>query len=260
MNKIAACLARLLRRPIRRRRVAQLAPDPAAAPEPIIQVYGARCARWLGVFGIHTWIAVKRTNAARFTVYQVIGGRLRVRGSVLAIRSHVPDAPWFGNPPRLLAERRGAGVDALIERIDLAARTYPYPRRYLAWPGPNSNTFTAHVARCVPELALDLPPTAIGKDFVCSRVLGAAPSGCGVQVSFFGLLGLLTSRIEGIELNVLGLSLGVDPFTPALRLPLAGRIGARRPQPPYSQGESAIVSGLKSPQHSASTTRRITTA
>jgi hypothetical protein len=30
---------------------------------------------------------------------------------------------------------------------------YPYPNEYRAWPGPNSNTFTAYIAREVPELS-----------------------------------------------------------------------------------------------------------
>jgi hypothetical protein len=42
-------------------------------------------------------------------------------------------------------------VDALIERIDQAARAYPHAGEYAAWPGPNSNTFTAHVARVAPN-------------------------------------------------------------------------------------------------------------
>lgn len=40
-----------------------LAPDPAATPEAVVQVYGARCSGWLGYFGIHTWIAVKPAGA-----------------------------------------------------------------------------------------------------------------------------------------------------------------------------------------------------
>ena len=32
---------------------------------------------------------------------------------------------------------------------------------------------------------------------------------------------------EAMELNLLGLTFGVDPWPPALKLPLAGRIGAR---------------------------------
>jgi hypothetical protein len=125
-------------------------------------------------------------------------------------------------------------VDVLIERIKRVAHEYPYAHEYLAWPGPNSNTFTAHVARAIPELALDLPPTAIGKDYLGYKLHGAAPSGHGAQVSLLGVVGALASRVEGFEINVLGLSLGIDAFSPALRLPLVGRIGAARPRPPTS--------------------------
>jgi hypothetical protein len=36
------------------------------------------------------------------------------------------------------------------------------------------------------------------------------------------------SGVEGFELNVLGLSFGLDPFSPAVKLPLIGRLGASR--------------------------------
>jgi len=54
----------------------------------------------------------------------------------------------------------------LIEAVDQAARTYPWPENYSAFPGPNSNTFTAWVARQVPQLGLNLPLTAIGSGYV----------------------------------------------------------------------------------------------
>jgi hypothetical protein len=60
-------------------------------------------------------------------------------------------------------------VDQLIKRIDKAAREYPYANEYTVWPGPNSNTFTAWIARAVPELGVDLPATAIGKDYLGRR-------------------------------------------------------------------------------------------
>jgi len=144
----------------------------------------------------------------------------------VAIRRRAPDARWGGNAPTVLASKRGDGADVLIERIDRAAREYPYAGEYAAWPGPNSNTFTAHIARAVPELGLDLPPTAIGKDFLGDRLYAAAPSGGGFQLSLLGLLGVLASGVEGFEVNVLGLAFGIDPFSPALRLPLVGRFGA----------------------------------
>jgi len=205
-----------------------LAPDPALTPEPVVQVYAARTWGWRGYFGVHTWVAVKPAAAKAYTVYEVIGWRLRSSDSAVVVRNRAPDERWFGNAPELLADRRGPGVDALIERIDRAARDYPYAGEYTMWPGPNSNTFVAWIARAVPELQVDLPPTAIGKDFNGARLVGSAPRGSGLQLSLFGLLGVIASGVEGLEINVLGLTFGVNPFDPALKLPLVGRIGAAR--------------------------------
>jgi hypothetical protein len=205
-----------------------LAPDPARTPEAVVQVYAARAVRWRGYFGVHSWVAVKPAGAPGYTVYEVIGWRLRHSGSSVVIHDRPPDGRWFGNEPELLAERRGVGVDEMIERIDRAARDYPYAGEYTMWPGPNSNTFVAWIARAVPELEVDLPPTAIGKDFNGGRLIGSAPSGSGLQLSLFGLLGVIASGVEGLEINVLGLTFGVNPFDPALKLPLVGRIGATR--------------------------------
>ena len=205
-----------------------LAPDPAATPEAIVQVYAARTWGWRGYFGVHTWIAVKPARAKAYTVYEVIGWRLRWEDSVLAIRNRVPDERWFGSAPILLADKRGADAGALIERIDQAARAYPYSAVYRLWPGPNSNTFTAWVGRAVPELGIDMPPTAIGKDYLGDRLVASAPSGSGIQLSVFGLLGVIAGRVEGLEVNVLGLTFGLDPFSPAIKLPLIGRLGSIR--------------------------------
>jgi len=114
-------------------------------------------------------------------------------------------------------------VDELIRRIDKAARDYPYANEYTVWPGPNSNTFTAWIARAVPELCVDLPATAIGKDYLGRSVFGSAPSGRGYQISLGGLLGIAASGVEGLELNILGLNIGLGPS--GLKLPLIGRVG-----------------------------------
>jgi hypothetical protein len=205
------------------REPAGLAPDPVITQEAVVQVYGARAYSWRGYLGIHTWIAVKPTAAQSFTIYEVIGWMQRRKMPVLVIYDNVPDRRWYGSMPELLLDKRGEGVDALIEKIDEAARSYPYARNYTIWPGPNSNTFTAWVSRAVPELQLDLPPTAIGKDYLGYRMISRAPSGSGFQVSLFGLMGVLISEVEGIEFNFLGLSFGVDLDPPAIKLPLVGR-------------------------------------
>ena len=207
------------------REPAGLAPDPATTPEAVIQVYAARAVGWRGYFGVHTWIAAKPSNADAFTVYEVIGYRLRRTGSSVVVHERAADGYWFGNRPELLSDVRGGGVDELITRVEAAVKAYPYADRYRVWPGPNSNTFTAYVLREAPELRVDLPPTAIGKDYFGGLPVDRTPSGTGVQVNLLGAVGVLGGLEEGLELNVLGLTLGIDPKNLAIKLPLIGRLG-----------------------------------
>ncbi|WP_024562130.1 DUF3750 domain-containing protein, partial [Franconibacter helveticus] len=104
--------------------------------------------------------------------------------------------------------------------------SYPWPDSYRAWPGPNSNTFIAHIGREVPALKLDMPANAVGKDFrSLLNPVGLPPSGRGVQVSVLGVAGVTLGAEEGVEVNLLGLNVGLD-FTPLrLRLPFIGGLG-----------------------------------
>jgi hypothetical protein len=205
------------------------APDPATTQEAVVQVYAAPAVSWRGKFAVHTWIAVKPAAAARFTRYEVVGFGVASGAPAVRVDRMGPDNYWFGARPRLVLDRRGAGVDAMIDKIRAAVAGYPYPHEYRAWPGPNSNTFTAYVARRVPELGLDLPSNAIGKDFLPGgAVFAAAPSGTGFQVSLYGVAGVLVAFDEGVEVNLLGLNLGVDAIVPALKLPAIGRVGLNR--------------------------------
>ena len=208
-----------------------LAPDPATTPEAVVQVYAARTISWRGYFGVHTWIAVKRSNAEHYTIHEVIGYRLQRAGTAVVSRVRDPDGRWFGAYPELLRDVRGAGVDAIIDRIETAVQHYPYAGTYRVWPGPNSNTFTAFVLREVPELRVDLPPTAIGKDYLGINPLALTPSGTGGQVSLFGVAGVAAGWEEGVELNLLGLTFGVDPRSLSIKLPLLGRIGPSDTEP-----------------------------
>jgi hypothetical protein len=148
------------------RESAGIAPDPAITKEAVVQVYGADTWGWRGWFAIHTWISTKRTNDSSYTVYDVVGWRRHRNQSVLKIVQDIPDRYWYGSQPTVLKEHRGAGVDSLIEAIDKAAESYPWKTTYKAFPGPNSNTFTAWISKQVPELGLDLPFSAIGSGYV----------------------------------------------------------------------------------------------
>jgi hypothetical protein len=214
------------------REPAGLAPDPVTTPEAVVQVYSARAVSWRGWFGVHSWIAVKPANASEYTVHEVMGWRLRRTGTALVARNRPADGHWYGARPELLGDIRGPGVDAIIERLEAAVKEYPYPDKYHVWPGPNSNTFVAFVLRKVPELRVDMPPTAIGKDFLGWRSVGKTPSGTGGQINLLGVLGVAAGLEEGLEVNLLGLNFGVDPKSLSIKLPIVGRIGPKnRPHP-----------------------------
>jgi len=148
------------------REPAGIAPDPVQTSEAVLQAYAAPAWGWRGWFAVHTWIATKRTAEQTYTVYEVIGWRERRGLPVLRIERDAPDRFWFGEKPQLLVDRRGEGVDELIGKVEQAAQSYPWPRTYRAFPGPNSNTFTAWIARQVPGLELDLPFSAIGSGYL----------------------------------------------------------------------------------------------
>lgn len=209
------------------RESAGLAPPPATTPEALVQVYGARAFGWRGAFAVHTWIAVKPAGADSYHTYEVIGWRYWRSGNGVTRREGAPDRQWFGSTPEIYAELRGEEAARAIPEIEAAVAAYPFAKRYRTWPGPNSNTFTATVARQVPALHLDLPPTAVGKDYLGETTFAAAaPSGTGYQLSLFGVAGLLAAKEEGLEINLLGLTFGIDPLDLAVKFPGLGRLGA----------------------------------
>ncbi|MDW3192224.1 MAG: DUF3750 domain-containing protein [Cytophagales bacterium] len=192
--------------------------------EPIIQVYAARTWGPKGIFAVHSWIAMKPQGAKNFEVSQVIGWREDHQGNVLFRETHVPVNSWYGNEAALLLDLRGDHVESLIEKVDVAIKAYPWKDEYHLFPGPNSNTFVSWVGLKVPELGLDLPSTAIGKDWrPLKQVLGSSASGTGIQASLFGLLGTSIGLEEGLEINILGLNFELDLIDLAFELPLFGR-------------------------------------
>lgn len=206
---------------------AGIAPDPKQTREAVVQVYSARVWGWRGALAVHTWFALKPEGSDRWTRAEVTGFGVRYGAESLRITDGaVADGRWAGNDPQLLLDRRGPEAAKLIPEILAAANRYPYRDAYVMWPGPNSNSFTAFVAREVPDLRLEMPPTAIGKDWIGQGdLVGPAPSGSGMQLSIFGLVGFTLAPVEGVELNLLGLTLGVDVMRPALKLPGVGRVG-----------------------------------
>lgn len=210
------------------RESANIAPKPNVFKDAVVEVYSARTFDWRGLFAVHTWIAVKQKNAENYTIYQVIGWRSFWGLPVLSIAKDLPDRYWFGQKPQLIKSLYGDKAEILIPELDKIAREYPYQKKYVFWPGPNSNTFIAYIARNIPELELALPPNAIGKDYLIdnekTRFFMRAPSNTGYQFSFYGVLGITVAKREGLEVNILSLVFGINPLNYSISLPGIGEI------------------------------------
>lgn len=105
----------------------------------------------------------------------------------------------------------------LAKRVLACAKSFPAAADYRAWPGPNSNTFVDWLARET-GLPLHLPPNAVGKDYTGWLRIGPSSSGSGVELET-ALAGVQVGLREGIELHVIGLTLGVGLWPPQLKLP-----------------------------------------
>lgn len=202
-----------------------IAPHPAKNREAIIQVYAARAGRWKGILAVHTWILIKEKNARSFERYDVVGWGRPVRRNAFPA-----DGYWYSNAPEIILEIRGPKARKLIPQIQEAIRRYPNSNRgdYRVWPGPNSNTFVAWIARNVPELGLELPPTAVGKDFLGSGInWHTPPSGSGWQVSWNGIIGAALAPKEGLELHILGVTWGIDLQDFGIKIPALGLLSLK---------------------------------
>lgn len=164
----------------------------------------------------HPWFAVRRKGETDWTTYEVGGGGQEAD----PFRHHGYDNPivhavWRGAEAERAAvciEREAPPVKARIERD------------YVFYPGPNSNTFGDVVLRRC-GLHASLPATSVGKDWRGWIGAGITSEGTGVQLET-PLVGLKLGLKEGVELHVLGLSIGIDLWPPALIVPLGpGRLG-----------------------------------
>lgn len=205
---------------------AHIAPLPEVEKEAVVQIYAAKTVSWRGYFSVHTWVATKEKNASEYTTYHVIGWRTQRGLPAVRVEKDIPDRHWFGAKPILVASYMGEKAEAMIPEIAEAVKNYPYQNQYRAWPGPNSNTFVSHIIRSTKGMGVELPSNAIGKDWIYKgQPVGLSETSTGVQFSLVGALGFTLGLAEGIEVNLLGLSFGVDFARPALKLPLVGRVG-----------------------------------
>lgn len=204
-----------------------LAKDDAEAK---VQIYSAKAFSWRGKFSQHLWIATKEKDAESYLVhYVVFWGKHLGSDGVVITQKDLPDRYWYSAKPEIIYSLSGKEAETIIPKIYEAIKIYPYKDYYRAYPGPNSNTFISFVIRQIPELKVALPNNAIGKDWLCdekgAKFFAFSESKTGVQFSFYGMFGIILGLVEGIEINIIGISFGIDFLHPGLKLPGIGRVG-----------------------------------
>jgi hypothetical protein len=175
------------------------------------------------LLGVHYWFAVFEPETGRWHRWEVwqqadAGGTSwgHVHKDVMNV-----DANVGGGPMLVRGEWHGAQARALAQAI---ARSPEYPDRgrYLAWPGPNSNTYISWVLRRA-GVAADLEPRGIGKDYLGLAGAAITTTRTGLQAES-SLLGLKVGLRDGVELHFLCLTFGLDALRPAVKTPF-GRMG-----------------------------------
>lgn len=201
---------------------AGILPDAARSAPAAVYIMAARTGGLKGAFSVHSWIVTKRKGAAGYNRYDKVGW-----GSPVRVNAYPADGRWYSNHPEILYEAHGSEAEALIGKLEAAIADYPYRSRggYRLWPGPNSNSFVAHVVNSVPELGIALPPHAVGRDYLSNgRWVLIDRDWRNLIVSADGLVGFSVGVRSGIELNLFGLVAGMDFVRPSLKLPGFGRI------------------------------------
>jgi hypothetical protein len=171
---------------------------------------------WYTRFAEHTWVEVADAQGRERIEWNkgwgtVVHSELDAEEMVGA----AADERWERDVA-VLAHWTGERAAAIAARIR-AADGYADAANYRAWPGPNSNTFVAWLAREA-GFGVDLPPTAVGKDYTPWLAAGISTTGIGLHVDT-AVLGVQAGLVEGVELHVLGLTAGVGIWPPCVKLP-----------------------------------------
>ncbi len=197
---------------------------PAAQADRDAAVYlmAARTGGMKGAFAVHSWIVFKAAGASGYERYDKVGWGQPVRRN-----SYPADGRWYSNAPEIVHAVHGDEAARLIPKFEKAIASYPYAARgnYRLWPGPNSNSFVAHLLREVPEFGAVMPPNATGRDFAPGfAALDWSADGRDLHFTLGGVFGISAGAASGFEMHFAGLVAGVDFARPALKIPAFGTV------------------------------------
>lgn len=197
-------------------------PAADADEDAAIYILSAATGGMKGAIASHSWIVTKDRGSKDYSRYDKVGW-----GAPIRRNQYSPDAFWYSNTPHVVRAITGEEAARLIPAVEWAIRSYPYaqPGAYRLYPGPNSNSFVAHVLRSVPDLGVVLPPDAVGRDYLPDgRFFQIDADGRDLHATLFGLIGFSAGVRSGIEVHFLGLVAGIDVQNPGIKIPAFGTV------------------------------------
>lgn len=175
---------------------------------------------WYSRFASHVWIEYRQKGDQNWT-------RVEANTEPLQEPIHPSVANHnvrWGRDVELLAVYLLEDAANMIPHIKESALRHSEGFEYRAYPGPNSNTYAARIIADVPNLDVELPHNAIGKDYTTTISAGLTPSRDGLHLDTLPL-GLSLGYQQGLELHLIGLTAGLSLWPPQLKIPFLPRIG-----------------------------------
>ncbi len=196
---------------------------PLALPpreQPFVAVLSGEMPEPIDMVSRHAWIVANAADQKPLHRYELLGSGFKT----------TTDTPfdYFGSGDVaihgiVITDSRG--IQRFLACLDKETPQYNEDHPiYFPMPGPNSNTFVDRLLRRC-DISVELPSTAIGKDY--RGIIGASitSGGTGIQLETWPF-GIKIGLKEGVELHILGMSIGVDFWPPALIVPVnPGRLG-----------------------------------
>lgn len=204
---------------------AKMLPEASADDEAALYILSARTGGLKGALASHSWIVLKDKGATQYDRYDKVGW-----GNPIRKNGYPADAFWYSNNPTIVTAIKGAKAEELIAKVRKVIAEYPFSQGggYKIYPGPNSNTFIAHILRQVPEIGTVLPPEATGRDYLSDGgFVFIAPDKKDFRLSLGGYAGISIGVRSGFEINFLGLVAGIDIQNPGVKIPALGYFGTK---------------------------------
>ena len=194
-------------------------------PDAVVVVKDVRIPKtepWPSRFARHSYVEFRQNPQSQWRRLEIRTPKSGIEHTEITDEeAHAPVR--FGEKVRVLAQFTPEGRVVKGARLEELARSYD-DSVYRPWPGPNSNTFIEHLLRETDGVWAVLEHNAVGKEH--GLYAGPTAGGTGLEVQTTYLGGAVGLR-EGVEINLLGLTVGVRIWPPAILIPILPEIPGR---------------------------------